>query len=91
MEYTYEIVELVPSEMLVMRTKQGPFPMQTTYTWSDSGSGTLMILRNNGEPKRFSVIASVLMAPMMRRAMSKDSAKLKQIVEAAQGGPEPLW
>ena len=30
--YTYEIVELVPDERLVMRTSEGPFPMETTYT-----------------------------------------------------------
>lgn len=81
LDYSYEIVELIPSEKLVMRTSQGPFPMQTTYTWSDAGDGTLMTLRNNGEPKGFTVVASVLMAPMMRRAMRKDLAKLKEILE----------
>lgn len=28
--YTYEVVELVPGERLVMRTPQGPFPVETT-------------------------------------------------------------
>ncbi len=37
--YTYEIVELVPAERLVMRTAQGPFPMETTYTWRAEGAG----------------------------------------------------
>ena len=34
--HTYEIVEFVPGQRLVMRTTQGPFPMETTYTWEPS-------------------------------------------------------
>lgn len=30
--YTYEFVELIPGSRIVMRTAQGPFPMETTYT-----------------------------------------------------------
>ncbi len=37
--YTYEIRELVPGERLVMGTADGPFPMETTYTWDDTASG----------------------------------------------------
>ncbi|MGI9577145.1 MAG: SRPBCC family protein, partial [Microthrixaceae bacterium] len=32
MEYTYEVVEYDPGRRLVMRTSDGPFPMETTYT-----------------------------------------------------------
>jgi hypothetical protein len=39
MAYTYEIVELVRGERLVMRTAQGPFPMETTYTWEATAHG----------------------------------------------------
>jgi Polyketide cyclase / dehydrase and lipid transport len=82
LEYTYEVVELVAGERLVMRTPQGPFPMETTYTWSPTASGgTRMTLRNHGEPAGFSKIAGMLMAPAMRRANRKDLAKLKSILE----------
>ena len=79
--YTYEIVELVPGERLVMRTAQGPFPMETTYTWSPAASGTHMTLRNRGEPAGFSKVAAPFMATAMRRANRKDLASLKAVLE----------
>ena len=82
LEYVYEFTELEPGRKLVMRTAQGPFPMQTTYTWADAGPGsTHMTLRNTGKPAGFSAVASLVMAPMMRRAMRKDLAKLKALLE----------
>ncbi len=80
--YTYEIVDLVPGERLVMRTSEGPFPMETTYTWERVGdSSTRMTLRNRGEPSGFSKISSPLMAAAMRRANRKDLSSLKTILE----------
>src|SRR5215831_14767362 len=66
--YTYEIVELVPGAKLVMRTAEGPFPMETTYEWRPEGAGTRMTLRNRGEPSGFSRLMSPIMASAMRRA-----------------------
>jgi uncharacterized protein YndB with AHSA1/START domain len=81
--YTYEVRELLPGERLVMATAQGPFPMETTYTWEDNGSGgTRMTLRNRGEPAGFSTIAAPLLTAAMRRANRKDLARLKALLEA---------
>lgn len=80
-EYTYEVVDLVPGERLVMRTAQGPFPMQTTYTWEPAEGGTRMTLRNNGSPNGFARIAAPAMELAMRRAMTKDLAALKRTLE----------
>jgi hypothetical protein len=80
-EYTYEVVDLVPGKRLVMRTAQGPFPMQTTYTWEPAEGGTRMTLRNNGEPSGFARIAGPVMELAMRRAMTKDLAALKRRLE----------
>jgi uncharacterized protein YndB with AHSA1/START domain len=83
LEYTYEIRELVPGERLVMSTDQGPFPMETTYTWSDAGGGgTRMTLRNRGEPSGFAKVARPVMEAAMRRANRKDLARLKQVLES---------
>jgi hypothetical protein len=80
--YTYEVVELVPGERLVMRTAEGPFPMETTYTWeSAGGEATRMTLRNRGEPRGFAKIAGPLMAAAMRRANRKDLEQLKALLE----------
>jgi uncharacterized membrane protein len=83
--YTYEITEHVPGERLVMRTAEGPFPMETTYTWSDAGeTRTHMTLRNRGEPAGFGKLVAPLMATMMRRANQKDLASLKRLLEATR-------
>ena len=81
--YTYEFVDFAPGERLVMRTAEGPFPMETTYTWSETGTGsTRMTLRNRGEPSGFSKAFAPFMVPAMRRANRKDLARLKAILES---------
>ena len=79
--YTYEIVEYVPGERMVMRTEEGPFPMETTYKWETVPAGTLMKLRNRGTPSGFSVLVAPFMKMAVRRANQKDLALLKQLLE----------
>lgn len=80
--YVYEIAEYVPGEKMVMRTADGPFPMETTYEWSSvRPDATLMRLRNRGKPSGFSKFLSPFMASAMRRANNKDLMKAKRILE----------
>ena|ERR1700731_2691186 len=80
--YTYEVMDLVPERRLVMKTAQGAFPMETTYTWEPLSEGrTRMTLRNRGEPASFSKIVAPFMAAAMRRANRKDLALLKTLLE----------
>ena len=86
--YTYEVRELVPGERFVMSTSEGPFPMETTYTWADSpAGGTRMTLRNRGEPSGFSKLVAPMMASQMRRANRKDLDRLKSILETPPATP----
>jgi uncharacterized membrane protein len=81
--YTYEVVEHVPDERFVMRTAEGPFPMETTYTFQDAGDGgTRITLRNAGQPAGFGKIAAPVMARAMRQANTKDLRQLKTILES---------
>lgn len=80
--YTYEVVEFKPRARVVMRTAQGPFPMETTYTWDDvDGGKTRMTLRNRGEPSGFSKMMAPLMAHAMKRANNSDLRALKALFE----------
>jgi uncharacterized membrane protein len=80
--YTYEVAELVHGAKLVMRTSEGPFPMETTYMWEDAPAGaTRMSLRNRGNPSGFSTVVAPFMAAAMRRANKKDLQALKAHLE----------
>jgi uncharacterized membrane protein len=82
LEYTYEVVDLAPGERLVMRTAQGPFPMETTYAWGPEGPHrTRMTLRNRGRPSGFAAVAAPVMAQAIRRANRSDLARLKTLLE----------
>jgi uncharacterized membrane protein len=80
--YTYRVEVFEPGERLVMRTAQGPFPMETTYRWEDTATGgTRMSLRNQGEPAGFARVAAPVLAKAIRRANQKDLERLKAVLE----------
>lgn len=82
LEYVYEIVEHIPSEKLVMRTTDGPFSMETTYTWNkEKDDLTTMTLRNHGSPTGFSAVVAPFMSFFMKKANKKDLGKIKKILE----------
>ena len=80
--YTYEVRESVADERLVMATADGPFAMETTYTWADApAGGTRMTLRNRGTPSGFAAVTTPAVAAAMRRANRADLERLKAILE----------
>ena len=88
--YTYEFVELVPGQRLVMRTAEGPVPRETSYAWeSIEGASTRMTLRNRGEPRGFSRLVAPFMAAAMRRANRNDLVRLKAVLEKHDAPASP--
>lgn len=82
LDYTYEVRELQPGWRYLMATSEGPFPMETTYTWEDASDGaTKMTLRNRGEPSGFAAITAPMMTRAMRRANEADLRRLKELLE----------
>jgi len=80
--YTYDVVAYEPGVRVVMRTADGPFPMETTYTWEPIGpDATRMTLRNRGTPAGFSRFVAPFLARAVRRANRKDLARLQEILE----------
>ena len=82
LDFTYEIVEFVPGEKLVMRSVEGPFQMETIYGFEETRDGqTRMTMRNQCELSG----AQKLMAPMistaLRIATERDLSRLKGILE----------
>jgi hypothetical protein len=79
-EYVMEVVELEPSERIVMRSIRSPFPMQVTYSFEDADAAT--VARVEGGPEGFYRIAGGLMAPAVKRNIQADVKRLKQIMES---------
>lgn len=81
--YTDEVIAWELDARLVMRTADGPFPMETAYTWEAAPDGTRMTLQNRGRPGGFLRLTARLMEAAMRRATQQDLARLKEWMEAA--------
>ncbi len=79
--YTYVVDALIPGERIAMRATDGPFPMTTDYHFADVDGGTRMTIVVGGGPGGFFGLAAPLLALQMRRALSKDLERIKEILE----------
>jgi hypothetical protein len=82
LDYTYEVRQLQPGRHFVMATAQGPFPMETAYTWEDAADdATKMTLRNRGELSGFAAVTAPVITRAMRKANEADLRRLKVLLE----------
>lgn len=92
--YTYEIVDIVPGERLVMRSER-PFRVETSLTWWDEEPApaeehlperprTGMALRNAGWPAGMTTLGSGAVTLGMKRAMRRDLERLRLVLREEQ-------
>jgi uncharacterized membrane protein len=82
-DYVYEVTELVPDKRFAMTRAEGPFPMETVYSWEDAREGgTTMTLQSSGHPSGLALLLVPFLRRSMRRSGRKDLLRLKTILEA---------
>jgi hypothetical protein len=74
--------QIEPGTRFVTATAEGPFPMETTYTWEDAAGGaTDMALRNTADPSGFAAVAATVMARALRKANDADRRRIAVLLE----------
>lgn len=80
--YEFEIGEAVPGERLVLRSVDGPFPLETRYTFESlDGGRTRVTQRHSARPAGFAQLASRVLMYAMHRPNAKDLELLKALLE----------
>jgi hypothetical protein len=82
LRYTYEVVSFDPASGLVMRTAEGPFPMETTYSWRARARGDARRAPRPRPAVRLRPVGTPFIGAAMRRANRKDLLALKRVVES---------
>jgi uncharacterized protein YndB with AHSA1/START domain len=83
-EFTWQTeVEAVHfPHLLVLRVQEAPISGTVTYEIQRSGAGSLVRVQNQGSTTKWNFIPPAMVEGPMRKAMTEDLARLKQIVES---------
>ena len=81
MEYTPEVTEYVPDELLVMRA-DSPFDMTISYQFEGAEDGTRVCIRIQGGGSGFYRLAAPLLARSVKRNVTRDLKTLKAVLES---------
>lgn len=81
-DFTLEVREYIPDQLLVMTTKSGPFPMQVTYQiYSLSEGRCTAEVRLEGSSKGFLMFLDRLSTIMVSEQLKGDLQTLKDMAE----------
>jgi uncharacterized membrane protein len=84
LSFTYEVTAWEPGRLLVMRTMDGPYRLETTYRWTLVREGyTRMTLRNRGEVPGVPRLLGPFLSWAMRRMIGDDLHRLRERLETA--------
>lgn len=79
----FEVVEYVEGERIRIQTYESTFPLDITRRVEALGEGRCRVTAEvGGEPTGLFALFGPLMAPMVKRSVSRDYAALKAILEA---------
>ena len=83
MKSTMEITAFEQNARWAARVIKGPVPYEVIATFEDSGGGTKMTTRVEGEPKGFFKIAEGMLKGQLEKSLEEDGQRLKGILEGA--------
>jgi uncharacterized membrane protein len=81
MKTIMEITEVAENAKWSAKVVKGPVPYQVIVTFEESGGGTKVTMRIEGEPTGFFKMAEGMVASQLEKSMAEDGQKLKQILE----------
>ena len=80
--WTTEVESIHFTHLLVLRIKDAPISGTVTCEIQRSGAGSVVRLHNQGSTTKWSFVPSSMVEGPMRKAMTEDLARLKQLVES---------
>lgn len=82
-QYICEVVEVIPNQKVVMKTRNGKMRMETTVAWQAMNEHTTcMTVWNRGIPRALSKMISPFVALAIRNTSRRNLKQLKRMLEA---------
>jgi hypothetical protein len=80
--YVCEVVEIIPGQKVVVKTRNNNMRMETTVAWQAVNENTTcMTVWNRGIPRAFSKMISPFMALAIRNTSRRNLKQLKKMLE----------